>query len=235
MKVPKSWNKIPLDNFIHFLEYRDEKPEGLKERIELIKKKSCAILGCTWDEVNQLTGPEQEKLSKLMGKKLPKRLMLSFKHKGQRYRFHIEGKKRPNAHAILEKVHEIDTEGFNGGKYTAFKNVQKRQVKDGVFETYGKYTHQLLFLSCEPRVFGFRKRFPFIGWRTKKFNSSEVPDKIEGFKSLPLEVAYPMSSFFLAVSEALKDPMLDFLNVEIQNQIKELSRIRTDLEIDMDG
>lgn len=235
MTVPKTWDKVPLNNFIQFLEYRDEKPEGLKERIELIKKKSCAILGCGWDEVNKLTGPEQDKLSKLMGKKLPKRLMLSFKHQGQRYRFHIESKKRPNAHAILEKIHEIDTEGFNGGKYTAFKNVQKRQVKDGNFEVYGKYTHQLLFLSCEPRKFGFRKKFPFIGWNTKRFKSSEVKDKIESFKSLPLEVAYPMCSFFLAVSEALKDPMLDFLNLEIQNQIRELSQIQMDLENDTDG
>jgi len=227
MKVPKNWNKLPLENFVHFLEYKEEEPENLQERIELIKKKSCAVLGCTWEEVNHLTSDEQNKLTKLMATPLPKRLMLSFKHKGKRYRFYLTGKERGNRLAILDKVKEIDTEAFNGGKYVAFKNVQRRGTI--------KYLHHLLFLCCEPRTFGFKRRFPFIGWKPKKLNASQIEKRIEDFKTLPLEVAYPMFTFFLRVCEKLKDPLLDYLNNEIQIQIQDLEQIRTDLESDMDG
>ena len=47
MDIPKNWNKLPLENFIHYTEYLNEKPEDLAGKIDLLKKKTCAILGCT--------------------------------------------------------------------------------------------------------------------------------------------------------------------------------------------
>ena len=55
MKIPKNWNKIPLQNFVHYTEYLEEEAETLADKINLLKKKTCAILGCDLEEAGNQT------------------------------------------------------------------------------------------------------------------------------------------------------------------------------------
>lgn len=223
MKVPKNWNNVPLENFTHYMEYINEAPEDIQGRIDLIKKRSCAVLGCTVKEVEGLTGEQQNELKKLMLTPMPSRLLLSFKHKGKRYRPLIYSKDRKNT-KILEVVKDIyekvglDTKEFNGGKYSAFKGIQHRGTI--------KYLHQILFLCC--------KRVNRLG-KEVELKPHEIEQGIEDFKTLPLEVAYPMFVFFLKVSERLKDVLNDYSKSQIAKIVEDMELLQADLEQDMDG
>ena len=43
MDIPKNWNKVKLENFIHYTEYLDEEAGSIVEKINLLKKKTCAL------------------------------------------------------------------------------------------------------------------------------------------------------------------------------------------------
>jgi hypothetical protein len=209
VKIPKSWNKIPLENFVHYLEYIDEEPKSIEERFELLYKRTCAILGCTFNEARDLSVEDQQKLVRLMAKPMPTRLMLSFKHKGKRYR-------------PIIKVKEL-----SGAKYVAIKNAAKRGTKENL--------HQVLYLACEQRKFGFRKKFPFIGFYDYKPTEEEIEQGIKDFKTLPMEVANPISIFFLNLSEKLKDLLNDYSMETLRKMTEDMAELQADLEKDMDG
>ena len=207
--IPKNWNKVPLENFVHYLKYKDEKPETLEERFNLLYKRICAILDCTIEEAKALNVGEQAKINKLMNTPLPERLMIQFKHKGISY--------RPIKHA----------KNLSGARYASIKDVAKRGVDDNL--------HHILFLVCTPVRFGFRKRFPFIGWKDYEFEAQDMGDRIKDFKTLPMEVVNPVAIFFLTLSKKLSDLLSDYSHNEIQKMIAKMSALQKDLEEDMDG
>lgn len=204
MKIPKSWDKVPLNRFVDFLECKDLKIEDTFEKICI---QGSAILGIEKDEVKKLPINELQELVKLIGSKLPSRLMLTFKHKGYKYRAVVDARK------------------LDGAKYSAIKLLQK----DGY-----KRLHQVLLLVSEPRKFGFRKNFPFIGYKSYELKPSEFEQRVNDFKTLPLEVAYPMSAFFLKVCKELKDHLSDYSIQEMNKMEKKLKQIQADLEADTD-
>ncbi len=242
MKIPKSWEEIPLNRFKQYLETCEEKPFELTkesteedinryntEAVDIIRKKTCALLGCDLEAVKNLTAEEQAEVKRLMAKPLPTRLQLHFKYKGQNYRPYIESKKNRNLNKIydLTKQIEIDTKKFNGGKYSAFKNVQTRGTTN--------YLHQLLFLSCEPIKYGFKKRFPFVGWRYQDLTEKEIEQRIEEFKDIPLGIAYPTLVFFLMKSRELRSLLEHYLSNQMTAMTQEVLELQEDLEKDMDG
>lgn len=207
--IPKTWDKVPLKNFTHYLEYNDEKPETDQQRFDLLYKRTCAILDCDIDTAKKLTGEEQMQLIKLFKTPMPTRLMLHFKHKGHHYKPIIQAKK------------------LTGARYAAIKNLGSRGLSNTL--------HQVMFLVCEPVKFGFRKRFPFIGWKPYEIDENDIAQRIEDFKTLPMEVVNPISIFFLKVSESLKSHLDDYLMEELQRKNEELEQLQVSLEKDMDG
>ena len=207
--IPTKWDKVPLENFVHYLEYIDEEPETIEQRFDLLYKRTCAILGCSVKEAQALTVEDQAKLVRLMNTPMPTRLMLSFKHKGKRYR-------------PIIKVKEL-----SGAKYTAIKNSAKRGTKENL--------HQVLYLACEERKFGFKKSFPFIGWHDYTPTQEEVEQGINDFKTLPMEVANPISLFFLNLSKKLKDLLNDYSIEVMKKMTEDMAELQANLEKDMDG
>lgn len=209
MKIPKNWDKIPLKNFVHYLDYINEEAETLEQRFDLLYKRSCAILDITVSEARLLTVEDQKNLIRLMNKKMPSRLMLKFKHKGIRYR----------------PIIKVET--INGGKFAAIKNAAKRGT--------AKNLHQILFLVSEPIKFGFKKQFPFIGWKAYEFKPEEIGARINDFKDIPMEVANPMSVFFLTLSKELSNLLSDYSVQHLLKLTEQMAQLQASLENDMDG
>jgi len=234
MEVPKSWNKVTLERFVHYTEYLNEKPEDLKGKIELLKKKTCAILGCTIEEAGKLDGKASTKFAKLLSKPLPSRLMLQFKHKGITYKPYIRVEDQRAPYKVIDKANDlrIDTQGFNGGKYSAFKNVAKRGHQE---EGLNRNLHQLLYLVCEPVKLGFKKSFPFFGYVPYEPSIDEVKRSINDFKELPMEVANPLCVFFLRVSKELNNLLSDYSVEELKKMTKQMQDMSATLKSDTDG
>lgn len=209
MRVPKDWNKIPLKNFVHYLEYIEEEPESIEDRFDLLYKRTCAILDCNVEEAKALSIEDQQKLVKLMRTKLPTRLMLGFKFKGVRYRPTIQAKK------------------LTGARYTAIKDIAKRGS--------AKNLHHILFLICQPVKFGFKKSFPFIGWKPFEWEAEQMEDKIKEFKELPMEIANPISLFFLNLSANLRNLLDDYSIQTLKKMTDQMAELQADLENDTDG
>ena len=236
MKIPKNWNKIPLQNFVHYTEYLEEEAETLADKINLLKKKTCAILGCDLEEAGNLTAEQQKQLGRLLTTPLPRRLMLKFKHKGVTYRPFINVSSQKNPLKVIELTNEmrgidLDTDKFNGGKYSAFKNVAKRGHKE---QGLNDNLPHLLYLLCEPITFGLKKQFPFVGWKPKKQTPQSIEQGIKDFKTLPLEISNPLTVFFLTLSRQLSDLFADFSVREIEKMTVQMKQLQASLEKDMD-
>lgn len=215
MRLPNNWNEVKLRQFIHYLEYKDEKPETTEERFNLLYKRICAITDCSVEEARNLKVKDQSKLQKLFNTKLEQRLFPSFKLNGVRYR------------PIGSKSSFVDVRELDGERYAAIKQASKRGAT--------KYLHQILFLICEPIKFGFKKSFPFIGWKGYEFNENEVENRINDFKELPMKYANPLSVFFLTLSRELNLGIQDYLEGFMEKTIQEAEETLASLETDTDG
>lgn len=209
MKTPKSWADITIGNLSSYMKVSKEKKEMLQNEVTYITQKVAAILGVTIEEARKIPIEDTNKITKVMASKLPSRLQLSFKLKGQRY------------NAI------IDARKLNGEKYSAIKLIQSRGSDENL--------HHLLFLISEPRKFGIRKKFPFIGWKTIEFKPEELEERINDFKQLSVDIGWPMASFFLRVSKELRDHLKDFSLNQLEELIQKGRNLQADLEKDMDS
>jgi len=67
------------------------------------------------------------------------------------------------------------------------------------------------------------------GWVDYEFKHSEVGDRMNEFKKLPLNIAYPISVFFLNLLENLTPVMEDYLSKSLEKMSKELDKTKEDL------
>lgn len=227
MRLPNNWNEVKLRQFIHYLEYKDEKPETTEERFNLLYKRICAITDCSVEEARNLKVKDQSKLQKLFNTKLEQRLFPSFKLNGIRYR------------PIGSKSSFVDVRELDGERYTAIKQVSKRGAT--------KYLHQILFLVCEPIKFGFYRlrdeqgeekeglRHLRFGWHGYEFKGNEVESRISDFKELPMKYANPLSVFFLTLLRELNLGIQDYLEDFMEKTMQEAEQTLANLETDTDG
>lgn len=208
MKTPKSWSDITIGNLSAYLKVVKDKQQPGEDDVRYLTRKVAAILGVSIEDARRIPIEELNHVTKLMATRLPSRLMLSFKLNGQRYRSVVDARK------------------LNGEKYTAVKLIQSRGSDENL--------HHLLFLISEPRKFGIRKRFPFIGWKTIEFEPEELETRINDFKQLPVDIGWPMCSFFLRVSEELKHRLKEFSLNELETLIQKGRNLQADLEKDTD-
>jgi hypothetical protein len=208
MKIPKSWDDITMGNFTTYLQVCKDKTNPSEDKVQLLTRKVSAILGVSIEEAKRISIEDLNKVTKIMGSKLPSRLMLSFKLNGKRYRPIIDARK------------------LNGEKYAAVKLAQSRDSLDTL--------PQILFIISERRKFGIWKSFPFIGYKTIEPKPEDIEQSVNDFKQLSVGIGYPMTSFFLNVCKELKRHLKDFSLKEVEKMMKEMHNLQMDLEKDMD-
>jgi hypothetical protein len=213
--IPSKWDNIELRKFVHYCEYIDEKPESIEQRFELLYKKAMALLDISLEEAKNLTVKDQTNIAKLAKGKMPMHLKPRFKHKGVRYR------------PVGSRYSVVDARELSGDKYSAIKALAKKSTSENL--------HQILYLTCEPIKYGFKKSFPFIGWKTYDLDASQVEQGIMDFKDLPMYVANPMIVFFLTLSKRLNVLLNDYSIQKLNGMTKEMKELQADLESDMDG
>lgn len=207
MKTPKSWDDITMGNFAAYLKMSNGKTRLVEDDVAVLTERVSALLGISVDDAKKIAIEDVNRITRIVSK-LPTRLMLSFKLKGKRYRPVIDSRK------------------LNGEKYTAVKLAQSRDP----FETLP----QILFIISEQRKFGFRKKFPFIGWRTIEPQPEDIEQAIEDFKQLPVSIGWPMASFFLRTSKKLSYLLKEFSLNELDKLTSKMQSLQTDLESDTD-
>ena len=161
--IPKSWDKITIEQFVELQDALDEKP---KTDLEIVNNKilqAVILSGLTVEEVEELSLDELENVNRLLGSDLPQRIRKSFKLNGIRYKVIFDARK------------------LNGSRYIAVMNTAKRGTIKGL--------HQVMYSISQPTKFGFRKKFPFIGYKDYEFKAYEVEDRINDFKQLTIDIA----------------------------------------------
>jgi hypothetical protein len=207
MKIPKSWDDITMGNLAAYLKMSNGKPRLVEDDPAVLTERVAVLLGITIDEAKKIPIAEVNQITRVFSK-LPTRLMLSFNLKGKRYKAVIDARK------------------LNGEKYTAIKLAQSRDP----YETIP----QILFIVSEQRKFGFRKKFPLIGWRTIEPQPEDIEQAIEDFKQLPVSIGWPMASFFLRTSKELREYLKEFSLKGLDRMTEQMQNLQADLESDTD-
>lgn len=202
--IPNNWDNVTLEGFAAFNRSLKEEPANDIESIELMIKQVMYITDCEVEEAELATIDDFKQLKKLINTEKPQRLIKTFKLNGIKYRFKLLSGTR------------------SGGELTAINNVSKRGVIDNL--------HQIMFLISEPLKFGFKKQFPFIGWKPYTFDNVEVPDRINDFKQMTLKVANPAAVFFSKVRKELQPLLANYLIEVMMEQQREMKELEQDLK-----
>ena len=203
--IPKTWDNVTVENYVAL--QRSLKKEG--NPFDLIIERVCYITGKSVEEVKKKKNLiKLASINRLLNKPLPKRRLTHFRLNGVRYR-------------------AINASDITADRYTSIMDCSKRDSLT--------YLHQVMFLVSTPQKFGFKSKFPFIGWKDYEFSPSEVPTRIEEFKKLPMKVAYPNSVFFCELSKRFKTLIQDYSDKQMEKLIKMGEALLQDLEIDTDG
>lgn len=202
--VPENWDKVTLEGFAAFNRSLKEEPETAQEKYDLMIKQVMYLTNCEPEEAEKATIEDFGKVKRLIKTPKPQLLHKTFELNGIKYRFKLLSGTR------------------TGGELTAINNVSKRGVIDNL--------HQIMFLISEPIKFGFKKQFPFIGWKSYQFDNVEVADRINDFKQMTLEVANPAAVFFSKVRKELFDLLENYLIEEMKNQTEQMKELEADLK-----
>ena len=207
--IPKSWDKITIEQFVELQGTLKEEPKTDRENFDLQVKRVCFLTNLEVEEALKLPTSISTDVNKLLKTPMPTQLLKTFKLNGVRYKVILDARK------------------LNGSRYIAVMNTAKRGAV--------KNLHQVMYNICQPIRFGFRSKFPFIGWKEYDFEAHEVEDRINDFKQLTLDIANPVSVFFSAVSKSLTIALEDYSLQELKKMTKLTQDLATDLKEDMDG
>jgi hypothetical protein len=225
--IPDNWNKVTIEDYVAFMKSLPGKDEEIAatELLDQQILRACYITGCEIEEAENLTTAEYSKVNKLAGTSLPQQLKLTFKLKGIRYRLLYQSKKITGKR--LKAIKTLDARKMDGGEYAAQMNCAKRGYLDSL--------HQVMFNLSEPLKWGLRKKFPFIGYYPYEFKDYEIEDRINDFKSLPMEVANPAAVFFCEVSKRLMTALEDFSIREMKKMTRKMKALEEELTASSDG
>ena len=223
--IPDNWDKVTIEGYISFMKSLGKETETTGDLARLQMSRVCFLTGCEPEDARELTVEEYTKVQRLTKVDLPQRLIFNFKLKGIRYKLIHQATKLTGKRS--EAIKTLDAKKLSGGEYASIMNVAKRGQLDNL--------HQIMFNLCEPLKFGFRSKFPFIGWKAYEFSSAEVEDRINDFKELTMDVTNPASVFFCRVSRDLTKALEDYSYSQLQKMTKQMEELRADLEKDLDG
>ena len=207
--IPTKWKEVTIEQFVELQAALEEKP---KTDLEIVNNKilqAVILSGLTVEEVEELSLDELENVNRLLNSNLPQRIRKSFKLNGIRYKVIFDAKK------------------LNGSRYIAVMNSAKRGTL--------KSLHQVMYSISQPTKFGFRSKFPFIGYKDYEFKAHEVEGRINDFKSLTIDIANPVSVFFSNLSKCLTKVLDDSLLKQTRKMTQMTNELTKDLTEDMAG
>jgi len=207
--IPKKWDKITIEQFVNLQATTKEEPKTELDKFNLNIKRVCYLTGLEVEEALKLPTSVSIDIEKLLKTEMPQRLSTTFKLNGVQYK------------VIL------DARQLDGQRYISVMNSAKRGTM--------KNLHQVMYNICKPIKFGFRKKFPFIGYKEYEFEAHEVEERINDFKQLTLDIANPVSVFFSTLSKSLIVALEDYSLQKMKEMTKMTNDLATDLREDMDG
>jgi len=109
----------------------------------------------------------------------------------------------------------LDANKLKQGGYVAIMNA----IKDDSI----KNMHMTMFNLAKPI------KASFVGWKQFDFEPSEVTERLEEFKQMPISVAYPIAVFFLNLSRTLTEDLEGYFSKLMTSEKKKLEEIKADL------
>lgn len=209
MSIPTTWKEVNIEQFVELQEALNEKPVTDLEIVNNKILQAVILSGLSVEEVENLPFNELEKVNKLLNTELPNKVRKYFKLNGIKYRVIYDARR------------------LNGSRYIAVMNSAKRGTL--------KSLHQVMYSISQPVKFGFKKKFPFIGYNEYEFEAHEVEDRINDFKELSIDIANPVSVFFSNLSKVLTEVLEDSLLNQTKKMTTMTDELTKDLTADMGG
>jgi hypothetical protein len=197
--IPKNWKEVTIELFTKL--YPTFKTEEMTdtEIVDNKIKQLSYIKGISLEEAEMCTVSEGNKVKELLALPIPTKIVKLFKLNGITYRFNVS------------------SNDLNAGGYIGVMNAIK---EDPI-----KNMHVTMFNLATPVKYSW--------WRAKwvgyDFNPSEVGDRLEEFKQLPISIAYPIAVFFLTLSKVLTPVTQDYLSQSLEIMKTSLKETKEDL------
>ena len=204
--IPSNWDKVTIEGYVAFTNSLKEKPENNVDIINLQIKRVCYLTGCEPEEAEALSTKGLGAINKLVNTPKPQKLITRFKLNGINYRF-----------KLLSGVR-------TGGEYAAIMNA----VKGGQLENL----HHVMFLISEPIK---RHWLFFWKWKAYEFEATDIPQRIQDFKQLTLDIANPAAVFFSRLSKELTSLLLDYSVDQLKEMTENMSKLEANLNEYTDG
>lgn len=198
--IPKDWSQITIEQFVKL--YPTFKTEGMTDK-QIVNNKilqASIIKGISIEEAKLTPISEGEEIVKLLEQPFNDKIVKYFKHNGITYRFNTSANE------------------LNSGGYIGVMNA----IKDDPI----KNMHVSMFNLATPVKYSWLRS----KWVDYKFKPSEVSDRMNDFKTLPISFAYPIAVFFLTLSKNLTNVTEDYLSQSLRMMNKELTEIKEDLQ-----
>lgn len=197
--IPKNWKEVTIELFTKL--YPTFKTEEMTdtEIVDNKIKQLSYIKGISLEEAEMCTVSEGNKVKELLALPIPTKIVKLFKLNGITYRFNIS------------------SNDLNAGGYIGVMNAIK---EDPI-----KNMHVTMFNLATPVKYSWWR----AKWVSYDFNPSEVGDRLEEFKQLPISIAYPIAVFFLTLSKVLTPVTQDYLSQSLEIMKKSLEETREDL------
>lgn len=198
--IPKDWSQITIEQFVKL--YPTFKTEGMTDTqiIDNKIKQLSIIKGIDLKQAELSTTSEAKEVKELLEQPFNDKIVKYFKHNGITYRFNTSANE------------------LNSGGYIGVMNA----IKDDPI----KNMHVSMFNLATPVKYSWLRS----KWVDYKFKPSEVSDRMNDFKTLPISFAYPIAVFFLTLSKNLTSVTEDYLSQSLKMMNKELTEIKEDLQ-----
>ena len=210
--IPKDWSEVDIELFVKLYPTFKEETLTNSEKIKNKQSQLSIIKNISFEDAENCTVKEAHKVKELLTKEMPTRIVRRFSLPKYEINEHT------GVSECIGKTtyrFNIDANDLNAGGYVGVMNA----IKDDPI----KNMHVSIFNLATPI-----KR-TVKGWTDYEFKHSEVGDRMNEFKKLPLNIAYPISVFFLNLLENLTPVMEDYLSKSMEKMSKELDKTKEDL------
>ena len=198
--IPKDWSEIDIELFVKLYPTFKDKGLDANEIIENKQLQLSLIKNISFEDAEYCLKSEAIKVKELLDSPIPKKIVKYFKLNGVTYRFNTS-------------ANELDSSGYIG-------------VMNAIKEDPIKNMHLSIFNLATPVKYSWLRS----KWVSYDFKPSEVIDRINDFKRMPINIAYPIAVFFLTLSKDLTNVTQDYLSQSLMKMEKEINATKEDLQ-----
>lgn len=198
--IPKNWKDVNIELYSKL--YPTFKTKGMTdtEIIDNKIKQLSLIKGISLEDAEKCTTLEANRIKELLELPLPTKIVKYFKLNGVTYRFNIN-------------ANELEAGGYIG-------------VMNAIKDDPIKNLHVSLFNLATPVKYKWYR----AKWVAYEFEPSEVEDRMNDFKQLPMSIANPIAVFFSTLSKVLTPVTQDYLSQSLKILKTSLDETKEDLK-----